>query len=423
VKLIERLGVPDTPSVRVLLVALAIDATGTGLFAAFSLLYFHEVAGLPLARVGLTLTVANVVGLIANPLAGSLVDRFGARPILVSSFFLQAAGYAGYYWVDTVLALFLAAVPVTIGLRAFWVAFPSLVADLSTGGDRHRWYAVTGAAQYAGWGLGGLIAGAMVAIGGDGAYKALLVANGISFLFAGALVTQAPAPARAPSRETEGGGYRAVLADRGYMGITIANIVFSLCAMMIVFLLPIYAIERLDAPAWIIGVLFALNTALLALAQPLIVVRLRRFRRTRALAGAGVTWAVSFLVFLGALALPDTLLVPYLILATALYTAGELVYVPVAAAVAAAAGPEALRGRYIATYSLAWGIAATTAPAFVTASFALGAGVPWFLATTLALGAAALVVWVEPLLAPDAVHVAESAPSEVGGIAQESPAD
>ncbi len=89
-KLIERLGVPDTPKVRILLTALAVDALGTGLFAAFSLLYFHEVAGLPLARVGLTLTIATLVGLVANPLAGSLVDRFGAKQVLIVSFALQA---------------------------------------------------------------------------------------------------------------------------------------------------------------------------------------------------------------------------------------------------------------------------------------------------------------------------------------------
>lgn len=44
-----------------------INALGYGLFAPFSILYFHLVVGLSLPLVGLGLTVASGVGLVATP--------------------------------------------------------------------------------------------------------------------------------------------------------------------------------------------------------------------------------------------------------------------------------------------------------------------------------------------------------------------
>ena len=63
-----------------------VAAVGRGLWLPFSLLYFHLVVGLPLALVGAGLTGAGIVGLLLTPVAGSLVDHFGARPLFIVSF-------------------------------------------------------------------------------------------------------------------------------------------------------------------------------------------------------------------------------------------------------------------------------------------------------------------------------------------------
>src|SRR5690242_11181704 len=148
--LLERLGFPRGAAVGILLGSLLIDALGGGLFASFSLLYFHEVAGLSLAAAGLALTIASLLGLPANPLCGALVDRAGARRVVLLAQILQAVSLLAYLVVASPAALLVAALPMTAGGRLFWVAYPALIADLAAPDQRDRWYALTGAARTAG---------------------------------------------------------------------------------------------------------------------------------------------------------------------------------------------------------------------------------------------------------------------------------
>ncbi|MGW2478346.1 hypothetical protein ACWCWQ_00715 [Streptomyces sp. NPDC001571] len=66
---------------RRMLVAMAVDATGSGMYVPFSLVFFHHVTGLGFATVGLVLTAVGLVGLGALPLAGAAVDRYGAQRV------------------------------------------------------------------------------------------------------------------------------------------------------------------------------------------------------------------------------------------------------------------------------------------------------------------------------------------------------
>jgi MFS family permease len=89
------------------------NAIGWGLFTPFSVLYFHQVVGLSLPLVGLGLSIAAGVGLVATPLGGPLIDRFGARPVAIVTNLLSAAGFAAYLSVHSfagflTVALFLA---------------------------------------------------------------------------------------------------------------------------------------------------------------------------------------------------------------------------------------------------------------------------------------------------------------------------
>lgn len=74
--LAARLGLPQMEGTGGFLVALLVDALGTGFFTPISLLYFHVVAGLPLPAIGVVLTVATILTLPLTPLTGVLVDRF-----------------------------------------------------------------------------------------------------------------------------------------------------------------------------------------------------------------------------------------------------------------------------------------------------------------------------------------------------------
>jgi MFS family permease len=95
--LVDRLGLPrlDRPGSGSLIVATWIDALGRGLFMYFYLLFLTRDVGFNLNTAGAVLSVVTALGLAVTPIAGSLVDRIGARQMMIASQVVCAAGYAG----------------------------------------------------------------------------------------------------------------------------------------------------------------------------------------------------------------------------------------------------------------------------------------------------------------------------------------
>lgn len=385
----ERWGVPalDLPGANVFVAALFIQSIGNGLFYTFILIYFHKVLDLPLARVGLAVTVASAITLAISPIAGQIVDRAGAKRMVIFSQAIQATGYLCFFAVGSIPMVAVVIFITTLGERIFWVAFPTLVANIAPEGERDRWYAFTSAVRNGGLGLGGLVAGVVIWLAGETGYSLLLGANVAGFTVAAALLLlRVPRFGERVRAEHETGGYREVLRD--IPGITVigANTVYAYCALMIFFALPIYVVDTLGLPAWMVGFLFALNTAQLALGQTLAIRKTGNMKRTRVLMISGVIWIVAAGLFAAALLLPDWVLLPYITAVVMLYTVGELLHAPTATSLVAGLAPESLRGRYLALLSVSWGIAQTAGPAIFTGLLTLGAGLPWIV-TALFAGA------------------------------------
>jgi hypothetical protein len=153
-----------------------------------------------------------------------------------------------------------------------------------------------------------------------------------------------------------------LISDRPFLGLTLTNMGFSLCSLMFVVGLPVYTVHALHTPTSLPGILFALNTVLLAATQTLVVQGLESYCRTRALVGASGLWCAWAGLIMLALLLPSGALVPYLLVITGVYTLAELMHGPTSNALAAAAGPAAQRARYMAAFQLSWGIASMLAP-------------------------------------------------------------
>ena len=170
--------------------------------------------------------------------------------------------------------------------------------------------------------------------------------------------------------------------------------------------IPVFVIESLRAGAWLPGILLALNMTLMAGAQTVVVRIVEPHRRTRALALAGLLWCGWCVATALALSVPAALLVPYLLLTTCIFTLAELIHAPTSNALAAAASPEALRGRYLDTFQFSWATASFAAPGLFTLLFAVGPALPWVVVAALALAGGLSVLWLEPRLPPSAVRAA-----------------
>jgi MFS family permease len=405
----ERLGLPRIGTARPFALAMIIDAVGSGLFLPFSLLYFHYAGGLSLTEAGLGLTIAMLIAVPTPLAAGVLVDRVGPKTVAVATNAARVAGFLGYLLVHDLTALIAVALLISVSDRLFWVAQPALIGEFATSGSRDRWFGLTVALRAAGLGIGGLLAGLAVSSLGINGYHALVVANAVSFALAAALIASLRVPGRAAvaalPAEPSPKGFRAVLADRPFCWIVATNVVFGIARTMILVGFPVYAIQVLGAPAWLAGVLYAVYTALLAVAQTSLVRRLEHHRRTRGLMLSALLWAGSFVLLAVAPLLPRQAIVAYLSAVTVLYTVAVMVHAGVIDALVIEAAPDTLRGRYVAAFNLSWAAANALAPGLFTTLLAWYVGLPWITLAALMLLALVGVRRAEPRLAMQAVRI------------------
>lgn len=390
------------------MLAMVVDATGSGMYLPLSLLYFHHVTGLGIPQVGVILTAAALLGLLSNPIAGVLVDRYGARAVVVGGYLVRAAGFAAYPMVDSPVPMFLVVALVAFGDVSFPPSIQSFVAEIAKGADRDKFLAAQRSLRNAGLGAGGLIAGAALGLGSEAAYQGIVLTTGAAFLVAAALIRTIPTSptaggnvAVAPTRE----GYRLVLRNRTFLGLTLANVPTAFGYMVLAVSLPVYITQELGASSSLVGVLYAVNTVGIAALQIPVTRMLTRYRRTRATALGGAVFSLSFLSFAAlGVATTGTPLLVGVFAATALFTLGELLHGATASALVASAAPAATRGRHLAVYQLSWAIPTALAPAVLSALLALSATGMWL---TLAVGvgcSAFAMLRLEPRLPTEAVR-------------------
>jgi MFS family permease len=383
------------PGMRALLVAMAVDTVGSGLFLPISLLYFTAVSHLALATVGL-LASAGALATLPVPLAaGALVDRYGARAVVLAGQLLQGLGFLAYLVVRGPAEVLLAILVVAVGQRAFWSSFFTMVAALpadstTPGAPQERRFALVSVMQAAGYGVGALIGG-LLAAAGTGAYRAVTLADGLTFLVSIALIVSA-VPSGTAHRDPVAPktGYRVLFRDRPYLALIAVNSIFCLCSVWMGVALPIYLVHGVNEP-WLVGPLLALNTALLALGQTTVTRVMQPLARTRAVAVAGVLWVAWSAGFAVVADLPTALVVPYLVVVTMFYTFAEMIHAPASNALGAAAAPPEARGRYMAAFQYGFTFATIVAPVLFTSLFDYRPQAPWtVLAVLTALAAVAM---------------------------------
>ena len=80
--MLQRLGFPDVGPHRRFVVALALDAVGSGIWMPLSMLYFLHQTSLGLVRLGLAMTIANTLVIPLVAYLGALVDRVGPKRVI-----------------------------------------------------------------------------------------------------------------------------------------------------------------------------------------------------------------------------------------------------------------------------------------------------------------------------------------------------
>jgi MFS family permease len=377
---------------RLLIAAMFVDTLGGGLLAPFELVYALRIAHLSLSEAGIILSLASAIGIAVGPLAGAAVDRRGpARVVALANVFGVSGSLSLLLWTNAV-GYGVGAFLLSADLRAFWAAFTPLVAAVASPAELEKWFGRLRGARYIGIVAGEGLSGVFFLAGLETGLRLLVIANGLSFVIALALVLAAvprsvPRHSEAEREESTRRGYRPVLADRANVALAGLNVLATLLLTAPVLMLPIFIIERLHLPTWLPGTLAALLTATAAVGLLFGARLVRGRRRLRNLEIAAALWALGCAVFLLA---PLTLALAYtaLLVGVLLLGAGEVFYAPTADALPAALAPFDLRGRYAAVHQMAWGVSEAVAPTLGAATLAAGNAALWLGLAGLAAGAA-----------------------------------
>ncbi len=341
------------------------NSFGNGVVLPFLVIYLHDVRHFSLGVSGLVVSVSAAAQLTAGIVAGPLVDRLGARPVLGAGLVMQSAGFACFPLVHHPWQAFLLIAVEGAGSAGFWPSQSTLIARLTPPARRHAAYAQQRVTMNLGLGLGGLTGGLIATVSDPASFTVLFLVDAATFLaYVGVLLLIHDPGVAAEERSDELSSYRAVLRDRLFVGLWTLNFLFVAAGYALFNLVPPFARDHAHVSEREIGIFFFVNTAVIVIAQLPISRAIEGKRRMRALALMPALWIVAWLLLDGgAYWLHATAAFVVMTVALAIFGIGECFHGPAHQALVAEIAPGHLRGRYFAVHSLSWGLAGTVGPA------------------------------------------------------------
>jgi MFS family permease len=359
---------------------------GYGAVFPYEVIYLHEVRGFSLALAGFVVGLLSGAAVVVAPVAGTLIDRIGARATAVGAGAALAGGYAVLAFATTPAVAMLAAGLAGIGNGALQPSQSALMAALAPRELLQRASGVSRVAVNCGLGLGAAIGGVVAGLGG---FVALFLANAATYLVYLAILVAAVRDEVRPEREP--GGYREVLRDRALLRFALINVALIAVGWgVLAWIVPSYARAAGIAPS-LIGLLILANAATVVLAQLPIVRAAEGRSRVGALSLAAVVWVLACL-----LALQGS--VAGLLAAAVAFAVGECLHATSFMPLIADLAPPALRGRYLATAGLSWWLGLAVAPTFGGQLLAVSPALPLLGGAAVAASAVVLLRASEPAL-------------------------
>jgi MFS family permease len=375
------LGQPLPRLAKRMLFGVAFSAVGSGLTLPFLFVYYSEVRGIATSSVGLLFAWLGVVSFVCAPLGGSLIDRFGARPVALAGMVAEGIGVGLQAFVRDFGDAFLLATFLGVGTMGLYSATTALMTRLVPEQSRERIYGLQFMLMNAGLGIGGLLGSILIDIHRAATFERLYFLNAAAYLIYIAVLASLPrssgaTPAEAAKpQNSPAGGWRLVLADRILLRVVAISTVVVTCGyaqMETGF--TAFAIRYAGVDPKVLGWAFGANTGAIVIGQLVVLRWMAGRRRSRLLALCSGAWAASWLVIaLSGLATPVAAVV-LVVGGLGLFGLAETLWAPVSPALVNGLAPEHLRGRYNALASMTWTISMVVGPA--TAGLLLGNGLP-----------------------------------------------
>ncbi len=165
-----------------MMVGITLSALGNGLVLPLAFVYLHSIRHISTSVAGLIFSYGALSALVIAPLMGSLIDKWGPRPILLTSCVISAIGYSSLAFVHTVPQAFLVVTICSFGQSGMWPAQGAISTELTPDHLRERIYGTQFALLNVGLGLGGLCSSLIVSLDNPSTFEKLYFADGASYL-------------------------------------------------------------------------------------------------------------------------------------------------------------------------------------------------------------------------------------------------
>jgi MFS family permease len=387
--------IPPAGPARALAAAQLTDSIGLGGYLVCSALYFTRAVGLSATQVGFGLTVGWAVAFVAAVPLGHLADRRGPRRIAIMLALTTAAALALFLVVRSFVPFVLAACLYSSALSGLNAARQALLAGLVAAADRTKVRATLAAAINGGIAIGAGLGGLALQLDTATAYLTVFAVDAVSLVVSALVLLRLPVLAPAPAG-AKGEPRLAVLRDRPYALVSLLNMVLQLHIPMITLAIPLWIVERTNAPGWTVSALLVLNTVSIVLCQVTVANRVTSLgSATRYIRYAGATLLVACAVFAtSGFGAPAWAAVAILLVAAALQSGAEMMQASGAWEISFGLAPEGRHGQYQGFFGSGFTVARMLGPLLVT-TVVLGWGTTgWlvlggvFLAAGVAMGPA-----------------------------------
>lgn len=363
--LIRRGLLLESASQRKLALGGFVNQLGTAAFLAAVPLYALKVIGLPVAQVGLGLSVAGVVGLFAGIPVGHLADRYGPRGIFLLTLLIQTVSVLSLLLAHSFLAFTLAVAVTDLAGSSGGAARGPMIRRF--GGDevpKFRSYLRSVACLASTFGALG--AGVVLQIDTAFAYRTLIAFDALTFVLTVAVMYNVPKLEPLPQPDDAKPDRWAALKDKPYLAFVVVDGFMWIQGEVLTYALPLWVVLQTDAPRWFVGAGLAVNTVMVVFLQ----IRTSRGISGGQNGGRAIRRAgVAFLAGMGVIAItsgmPGWAAVIVMTVGVAVHTVGELWHAAGSLELRFRLAPAHAQGQYSGVFGMGMGLCYAVAPSLL----------------------------------------------------------
>ncbi|MEU9994849.1 MFS transporter [Streptomyces sp. NPDC050848] len=349
----------------------ALSAFGLGFTVPYLYVYVAQVRDLGATTAGIVLAVFAMAALVVLPFSGRAIDRRGPLPVLLVAAVLASLGALGMGLSSSVPAAVASAALLGAGTAVMQPALATMIVWCSDPTTRTRSFAMQFFLQNLGLGVGGLIGGQLVDPSRPGSFLLLFSIEAAMFLVLGGIVMTVKMPGSPALQDTRPadarkGGIRALLGHKAMVQLCVLGFVlFFACYGQFESGLAAYGTEAAGIEPSTLGMALAANTAVIVIAQFVVLRFVERRRRSRVIAAVGLIWAMAWVIagYAGLGNGSQAMATAAFISTYALFGLGEAMLSPTVAPLVADLAPESMVGQYNSAFALVKQLALAVGPA------------------------------------------------------------